>query len=340
MNGSSSIDPADVSEVSAGLLAALEISWPGAELARPPEFVPAATSTWVWFVELAGDAVPAATRDGCVLRIFDRDQQDHADAEARLCDALADLGYPAPATLWSGQLGDHPAQLQQRLPGVPVMDVIAGTRIRSVVTSMATLQARLHGTPTEMVDVPRRSAADYLEADLAPRRAAVSASDPEGLWDWLNRTAPSVDRSEFVLCHGDFHPLNAVIAPDGSIGIVDWTDACLADRLHDVGRTTALFDVAHIVGSTRAERWSLRLLRTRLVAWHLHAYEREAGAEIDPALLAWWQAVHTYRGWLQLAELAEHTVTDRPSTTIESLPADLTARLLDRCSALRRRTGR
>ena len=83
--------------------------------------------------------------------------------------------------------------------------------------------------------MPILSAAGYLDADLARRRAAVPAIDHTETWDWLERTAPSVDRH------------------------------------HDVGRTTALFDVAHVIASTRAERWALRLLRRRLVAWHLDA---------------------------------------------------------------------
>ncbi len=32
-----------------------------------------------------------------------------------------------------------------------------------------------------------------------------------------------------MLCRGDFHPLNALVADDGHISVVDWTDACVAD---------------------------------------------------------------------------------------------------------------
>ena len=50
-----------------------------------------------------------------------------------------------------------------------------------------------------------------------------------------------VENDAPVLCHGDFHPLNALVDGDGHIGIVDWTDACVCDRHHDVGRSIAIF---------------------------------------------------------------------------------------------------
>ena len=332
------VDPADREQVVAALVHELRTRWPGVDVRRQPLPVAAATSTWVWFVDLTGPELPAEATGPLVLRIFDRGQEVQADRESRLCDRLAASGFPAPATAWRGTLGDHPAQLQRRLPGVPAMEAIAGLRIRSVVRSLGALQAELHTLPADRFDVPTLTAIGYLDADLGRRRASVSAIDPSGTWDWLRRTAPIIDadRCDAVLCHGDFHPLNAVVATDRSIGIVDWTDACRADRHLDVGRTVTLFQLAFVLAQRRSERWALRALRGHLVAWHLAGYQHASGVVLDHRVLAWWQVVHSYRGWLQLAELDEATVTDRQSTTIEAFPSDLPARLLARCVALRR----
>lgn len=333
--GASGFDPTDQAQVADALSAELGVIWPGSELLAPPQLVPAATSTWVWFVELGG-GLPDTLRGPRVLRLFEPGQSSRSELEGRLCDELATLHYPAPATAWSGTLGGLPAQLQQRLPGVPVMDVIAGPRIREIVWSLGALQARLHGLPTENFPVPDLGAQDYLDADVARRLSSISTVDTSGTWAWLQRTAPSVETGQRVLCHGDFHPLNAIIAPDRSIGIVDWTDACIADRHHDVGRTVALFRLAYLLAQSRAERWALRALRGRFVAWHVRAYERVADVVVDERRLAWWQVVHLFRSWVQLAELREGTVVDRSSTTIEALPDDLPDRLLDVSNALRR----
>jgi Ser/Thr protein kinase RdoA (MazF antagonist) len=45
--------------------------------------------------------------------------------------------------------------------------------------------------------------------------------------------------STAVLCHGDFHPKNIILAPSGPV-IVDWFDACRGDALGDIARTSLL----------------------------------------------------------------------------------------------------
>ena len=86
----------------------------------------------------------------------------------------------------------------------------------------------------------------------------------------------------------------------------------------------------------------LRILRHQLVRWHLAAYTAERNERnpgIDARRLAWWQAAHTYRGWLQLAELAEGFEPERSSATVDAFPPDMRARLLGHCAGARRRTG-
>ena len=188
------IDPTERSTVVVTLLDVLRTSWPDVDVACPPTPVPAATSTWVWFVDLAGRDVPTAARRPLVLRIFEPGQSAQSDRETRLCDGLAACGFPAPATVWRGSLADHPAQLQHRFAGVPAIEVIAGPRIRSVVRSLGALQARLHAIPAARFDVPTMTAVRYLDADLGPRRASVTAVDPSGTWEWRARTASTISR--------------------------------------------------------------------------------------------------------------------------------------------------
>lgn len=63
------LDPPDGAQVAAALLAALDEAHARAELVGPPERVTAATSTSVWFVELAGE-LPDPWWGQQVLRIF------------------------------------------------------------------------------------------------------------------------------------------------------------------------------------------------------------------------------------------------------------------------------
>jgi aminoglycoside phosphotransferase (APT) family kinase protein len=335
-------DPADAGDIGDAALEAWCSGLPSLEFTAPPERVTAATSTWVWFVEIGGD-VPDQWRGRQVLRVFAADQPDVALRERSLVEHLADRGYPVAATRWHGLLGgDHPALLQQRLPGRPAAELLASTKLPKVVRRLGELQAELHAIDHAGLPLLQLTAQGYLDHDLARRRAAVAAHDPAGTWDWLQETSHRVDPAEGdrpVLCHGDFHPLNALVDGDGSIGIVDWTDACIADRHHDVGRSIAIFWFASIVAGNTVERLVLRGLRDWLGSAHRAAYERSSSTSLDDRRLAWWQTVHLYRGWLQLGELAEGTVADRGSSTTERFPVDLRDRLLDRCQALRQASG-
>jgi aminoglycoside phosphotransferase (APT) family kinase protein len=334
------LDPSDASSVGAALVSALEHAGSGAavRLIGEPERVTAATSAWVWFLQLAG-STPAAWQGPQVLRILDQGHDDMLEREVALSGRLLASSFPVASTHWHGWLqGTHPALLQQRLPGRPAIELLGTPKVRRVVRALGSLHAQLHGIAPGDFALPSLDAAGLLAGDLARRRAAISAVDPTGTWEWLNDTADRIASPPGeapVLCHGDFHPLNALVADDGHISVVDWTDACIADRHHDVGRSIAIFWFASLIAERPIERVGLRLLRNWLGDSHRDAYEQKWGSRLDDRHLAWWQVAHLFRGWLQLGELAEGAVPDRESSTTDRLPSDLTERLLRRCIALR-----
>jgi hypothetical protein len=72
----------------------LRLMWPGATVGSPLTYVAAATSTWVWFVELGGRGLPPGVGGSHVLRVFRADQLTQATREIDLCSTLAELAYP------------------------------------------------------------------------------------------------------------------------------------------------------------------------------------------------------------------------------------------------------
>lgn len=328
--------------MSDAFVAALRRHRPLADLAEPPTAITSATSTWVWFVDLAGVNLPVAWQGPLVLRIFRPGEGAVAEREDRLSTFLTGQEYPAPVTHLRGELGDppHPFVLQQRLPGRPAADLLGTTHLRSVVAELGRLQGQLHTLSTANFPLRDQTATDYVATELGRWRAGTSAHDPDDWLGWLGSTASryeSTDAADVVVCHGDFHPLNAVAATLNGlkVGIVDWTDACIADRHHDVGRTVAIYWFASVLADSRVERAALKLLRGWLARTHVRSYEAAAGVPLDVERLRWWQIVHLYRSWLQLAGLAAGT-TDRPeSSTTAKFPADLDDQLLGRCRALR-----
>ncbi|MEK7425650.1 MAG: aminoglycoside phosphotransferase family protein [Actinomycetota bacterium] len=333
-------DPADAAEVTAALEAMVHVIDPHAGLASPPTPISSATSTWVWRTEFSGAGLPKSWDEPTVVRIFRAHEVTTAIREDGLSEYLLRHGYPAAETLWRGELAEsNPALVQRRLPGRPAIEILASSRLRTVVRDLAVLQARLHAVPSAGCPLGTVSTAGYLETDLARRRARLHMSGDDEVWAWLQLTAAQFDTDERVVCHGDFHPLNALVDDDGSIGIVDWTDAVLADRHLDVGRSIAIYWFASLVAESRAERVALRAARGWLGRSHRRVYESTARVELDDQRLAWWQVVHLYRGWLQLEELHAPAVEGPQSTTTQRFPADLRDRLLTRCGRLRHAAG-
>lgn len=225
---------------------------------------------------------------------------DDARREAAVHSWLSVRGYPVPrilAVVEPGVASIGPIQVMERASGASMLD--AATRrpwsVPDLLDRLAALHQRLHllpldGCPTDLDVVERRL--------RLPRRVAESQGH-EGLRHGIARMEELADRFEDApqaVCHGDFHPLNAIV--DGSsVSIIDWTDAGLGDRHCDIARTVALFDLAPIVAGNAVERSVLRVVGPRLGAAYRRRYD--AGMSIDPDRLALWTPLHLLHDWSQ-----------------------------------------
>ncbi|MFL7892590.1 MAG: phosphotransferase family protein [Anaerolineales bacterium] len=86
------------------------------------------------------------------------------------------------------------------------------------------------------------------------------------LFDWLYEHAREISPGRQAVLHGDFHPENILLQPDGKMVVIDWTGLQVSDPR---------FDLA----------WTL-LLITAYEGFHwrqpfLESYERQAGIQIE-----------------------------------------------------------
>ena len=109
-------------------------------------------------------------------------------------------------------------------------------------------QAELHKMAPEPL-MEAMLAAGFEEQQLyASRRTDWLVSKSETYpWvreaaDWLlEHTLPDPD--EWVVCHGDFHPLNILVQDGVVTGVLDWAGFAIADPALDVGNTLVLASV-------------------------------------------------------------------------------------------------
>lgn len=336
----SAFNPLDQLQVVAFLQRILEHAFsPPISFRNAPKRITAATSAWVWFIELKGENLPIEMQGSTVLRISEPKEKALLNRQVSLSKSLIAHGFPVPQSYWHGDIEGYPAEIQQRLPGRQAIDLLGTKKARKTLQGLAALQARLHSLSTENFNVPHLNAIKFLTDDLDLRRARVKAKDNSGTWEWLHQKASTVlikGDEPSVLCHGDFHPLNALITETGKIGIVDWTDACLGDRHHDVGRTIATYWFGALVAETKIQRIALRFSRPWMRITHRRSYENSASLKLNDNRLNWWQIAHLYRFWLLLAELADRRIESRESSTLTGLPDDLMDQIIRRCVKLQK----
>ncbi|MBN2007110.1 MAG: phosphotransferase [Anaerolineae bacterium] len=174
-----------------------------------------------------------AVNDTTVLKLF-HTWVDEASVrhEARLAHAVYAAGLPTPPAgevikvegRWGLEYG--------RLAGKAMGDAIAERPwilLRSA-RQLAELHAAVHAVPAigSLPSLHERlaqkiQAAQELSADLKTAALTALGQMPAGN----------------SLCHGDFHPMNVIITPNGA-QIIDWIDATNGNPLGDVARTAVL----------------------------------------------------------------------------------------------------
>jgi aminoglycoside phosphotransferase (APT) family kinase protein len=271
------------------------------ELAEPMTTSGRGFDSDIYFVRVVGASLPEAWSGPLVVRVKTRlDAITEARYEAEVQDWAANHGFPVPRVLHvfeRGELADGPAQVIERAPGHLLLDSVMRHpwHARRLLHQMAGLQARLHQLDTSGFP----AGGDLLGNRLRLTGLTADALEHAGLnaaLGRINTITHELRAAPQAVCHGDFHPMNVIVAGD-SMSVIDWTDAGLGDRHGDIARSLLLYNVAYIAASTRTQRIALRRLGPILGRMHRVAYERVL--PIDSRRLWMWTAVHALHGWSQ-----------------------------------------
>jgi len=207
-------------------------------------------------------------------------------AEAWACTRGAAAGWPVPAILAFGRLGDEPgpsALVMTRLPGRAMAggdgalrQVGAGLRRLHGVQLpgfgwLAEASWRESGEPSlahgSWLDFVKGIAHDARR--LADRSAAALpiAAAAEAA---IEAHAVALAAVSGSLCHGDLKLTHALIAADRLSGVIDWGDAVVGDPLWDVARFAHRADPASV--SLLLEGYDPARALAGELAWRLPLY--------------------------------------------------------------------
>lgn len=160
-----------------------------------------------------------------------------------LAEPLAACGIAMPVAR-RVQLDDDPAwAIFDRLPGVPLpdahMDGLGGVRFPHLAMRMGDLQRCISSIPVGGLDLPAGWAdPPSLAMDASGWLERVSAGLGVAHGRILSRMIDEVpglfDGRPAVVAHGDFAPVNVLVAEGEITGLLDFESARLADPLFDV----------------------------------------------------------------------------------------------------------
>lgn len=201
--------------------------------------------------------------DGQVVKLFyDGFPASWAEAEAEATGTLYEGGLPVPRVDGVVEVEGRPGIVFQHIQGPSMLAHVS--RFPWPVTRMARLLADLHVAVHGQRIPELPPLRDALERRIreAPK---LSESEKEATLAALRRLP--VDS---VTCHGDFHPDNILLSPDGPV-IIDWTDVHRGHPSADVAKTALLLRLGEPPEGTRG-RWLIAFFRRRFHEAYLKRY--------------------------------------------------------------------
>ena len=178
-------------------------------------------------------------QDDVVLKLYHVGHpMQQARREAVNAQAACAAGIPTPVVIGLRQMAGRTGVLFRRVPGPTMLEqLLSGASEPAQLAQMlAELHVALHETSILRAPV---SLQHKRLLDALNRAALTDAERSEMQQNLVQLLQENV--LEQALCHGDFHPGNIIMSPDGPM-IIDWVDLSQGDPTADVARTLLLLE--------------------------------------------------------------------------------------------------
>lgn len=205
---------------------------------------------------------------GTVLKWFREWMPPHAAAhEAEISRYVQQSGLPVPAV---GDLVTHEGRsglVYQRVEGPTMLRVLSSNpwQVIGLARQLAELHAHVHRvTAPQLASVRER-----FRPKLDEARGLMSGA----IYERAQAALDELPDGE-MLCHGDFHPDNILLAAEGPV-IIDWPDATRGDPASDVARTSLLLRMGEVPQDVPlVMRWTIEAVRRLYHAAYLRRYQQ------------------------------------------------------------------
>jgi len=212
-----------------------------------------------------------------------------AQIEADISTAVHRHGLPTPAVRDVMTIDGRECIVFDRIQGPTMWQRMLEqpTEVEALATEMVGLQRMIHaaGIPEGVPDLTSR---------LQSKTSACSAIT-EGERDEAAHLVAGLPRGAALL-HGDLHPGNVLLGPDGPV-VIDWFDAAIGHPVADVIRSSFLLRLGFEGGTQQSLPDATRSLLDQTHAAYVHTWR--TSIELETNALKQWEPV------LALARISE-----------------------------------
>ena len=146
---------------------------------------------------------------------------------------LETTNLPVPKVVEVCKANGQWAIVQQHIPGKTLEQLMAEhpEKEEEYLNLFVDLQMKIHATkaPSMLIRLRDKMRGKISEADLDATTRYDLHTRLEGM------------KRHTKICHGDFHPSNVIITPDGDAYVIDWAHVTQGNASADVARTYLLF---------------------------------------------------------------------------------------------------
>ncbi len=235
----------------------LAASWPGRKNPRIASFgrLNAGWESDLYAFDLESGSVDDLVVESLILRLYPGDgAQAKATHEFHSMEQLQAAGYPVPAVHLldhSGGVLGQPFMIMDRVAGQELWSQfgrLTRQQVGQLLSRFCALAVRLHKLDWRLFQQPLEGYHPpdpyyFIDRWITMARQATGQAPDAGfapVVDWVaaQRQRLSCERPSPI--HGDFHPNNIILCPDGEMVVIDWTGFNLDDARFDLAWTLLL----------------------------------------------------------------------------------------------------
>lgn len=238
---------------------------------------------------------------GRVLRLLLPEQAERGrtlDIEVEAMRSAAAAGVPVPTIHELVTIDDRPGVVIDRIDGPAMLGAMLSRpwRMFAMARRFGEIHAMLH----------QRAASPDMALLRHSSEQGINRLQEEDAWlkPWTIAELDALPPGASLL-HGDFHPGNVLIGPDGP-SVIDWPRAASGPPEADVARTMVLVESAVPPNANWLSRALIGLVRTRIFMPRYLAGYRSRG-KLDMQVVRRWRMVRT------VERLAEAPASERPT---------------------------